>query len=1809
MKSLFAVGAALLLLGCDLHHNRSEHVELILNPSPPGPATTFELRFDQPMAAPDKIGRPAEPPPLVIEPPLGGVFTWMSPRSGTFVPAQPLALDRRYELSLRPGLRRADGRRCPAFLRRRVQTPPLSVVTSSPGPHQPDVNSEQEVTLLFNAPVRAADLAPFAEFRAAGGEHRAAEIRQGAREDMPWNHGGMSAPSDVLSNLVLAAPREPLPVGHDWRLVLRPGLPAVEKGLHLRAAAEIQLGDVRPFTLEGAGARHSVESGPVCELVFSKPVALSLTNQWRRWIRLEPLVSNVTAEVCERRLELRGDFQSENSYRIFALAGLPAMESFALEQGASNHILMPGLAPRLYFAAFSQDQQAAGRRQFPLLAVNVPAIRLRAKLLEPETAIYALRGYESYFRPWRRWRTPNEPFRRGDYDLMAGRTVFEQELSGAQHPDTATNLMLDWDRILGGRKTGVVFVEAERAGEDEDFRPRLGAQALMQLTDLGLAWKSAAGQVEAFVFSQSTGQPAAGASVRLFDGENQVLQEALTDSGGLAHLACPSNAIWLAAAQGKDFHALKLQDHDIPLYGFGLPCLWRGETAAVRPVMVFSDREFYRPKETLHLKALARDWTGGGLAAPPALAGRLECFDARGQSFFSTNVHFSARGACAADVPLPAGPCGDYSACFHLDGADYQHAFQVREFQPNPFEMAVQARPEYAAGDKVEIPVSARYYFGQPLSRARVQWTMEVDDSDFKPAGFESFSFRRALTAPHLAFSGQTQISNSPGCVIRPEMPSNNAAPGPRTVSLLVETTDQDQQTVAGRAQFLCHGSDFYLGLSQTNAVWTAGREFPVQIAAVGTGGDPWPRPVAAHLRLQREDFQPVRVQGAGRTIRYHTQSVFSNVLERDIEIRGRATQLLAAAEAGQYVLEISAADAQRRQAASSIEFSVAAPGDLAWDYRNEFQMELKPDRAAYAPGETARLLVKAPFSGVAWVTVERDKVLRSFSTQLQGNAPVIELPIARDDSPNVFVSVMLARGSQDCPRPVKEPEYRLGCCQLPVRDPDSRLAVSVACAETYYLPAQQVEVTVSVNDISNAPVAGAEVTLYAVDEGILSLGDPGLPDPAAVFYAPRPLAVSSCISLPNLLSEDLEPPRYANKGYIGGGGGRCRVRKNFLACAFWKADLAAGPQGSVRATFPAPDSLTRYRVMAVAHLDGRFGAGQSAFEVSKPLLIEPALPQFAHVGDQLIARAVVHNQSRHQGAVVVKLELDDKARADGAEKLVPIAAGGSEAAEFPVTLTGAGTAKWIWRAWFADAPREFTDAAECSLEAGYVAPLLHQTLSETVEGLSTNLFAKANPQILAGTGTVTIRVSNTRLSELGEAVSQLLHYPYGCAEQTGSSMLPWIVLSDAPALRFVLGSHSNEAARAINAGVERLFTMQTPGGGLGYWPQASEPMLWASAYGAMVLSLAQQRGWTAPEPEFGKLLSALSAQLREPSDAENSFSDTCLALYALALAGRAEPAYHEKLFSLRGRLSSEDRALLALAILQAGGPPEMAGELLTANRDARRTVSEDFHCPQREMAVRLLAWIRFQPACREVPALFEALMRQQRDGHWGTTQGNAWALLALTEYARRVEGALQPAAGELRWRGRTIPFRLDGGQPLFEETFVLRGDTEPFPAILNSAPQRLYASAALEIRPPGSAQPRQDEGFGLQRRYERLDGDNRPCGGPLAVGDRVLVTLELSARERARYVVVDDPLPAILEPIASGSGAGGSEDWRWDFREFRKDRALFFANELAAGNYTLRYAARVRAAGRVSAPAGKVEEMYHTERFGLTGTQILEGQ
>ncbi len=346
---------------------------------------------------------------------------------------------------------------------------------------------------------------------------------------------------------------------------------------------------------------------------------------------------------------------------------------------------------------------------------------------------------------------------------------------------------------------------------------------------------------------------------------------------------------------------------------------------------------------------------------------------------------------------------------------------------------------------------------------------------------------------------------------------------------------------------------------------------------------------------------------------------------------------------------------------------------------------------------------------------------------------------------------------------------------------------------------------------------------MYAVDEGVLSLTGYETPDPLEFFDRPRGLGVATSLTLPTLLREDAEAADFANKGYlVGDGKGGSPLlnglRKNFLACAFWNAILKTDKDGLVRAEFAAPDSLTRYRLIAVAATrHSQFGSAASAFEVNKPVMIESAMPVFANVGDKLVLRAVAHNTTDFGGRAEVYLQIDDTAQAEEKMRTFALPAHASVPVDLPVQILSVGEGTWAWSVKFVttDGAADLWDKTEAKIKVGHPAPLIRQVETQRVEEEIAELLRVADPQILEGSGEVSVNVSNTRVVELRESLRQLLQYPYGCVEQTTSSMLPWLTVRDLRARLPELAKSDEEIADAVNRGVRLLLSMQTSGGGL----------------------------------------------------------------------------------------------------------------------------------------------------------------------------------------------------------------------------------------------------------------------------------------------------------------------------------------------------------------------------------------------------------
>ena len=1927
------------------------------------PSAAFELRCAEPMIGAERVGSEEPESPIVFTPPLPGSFRWTSQRGGVFTLSAPSALGAVYHAAVRPGLVKADGQPLGAGeVRSTYHTPPMEARFGASSNNK-DLPAVPRVQLLFNSAVDPGKITPFLKFQDKAGRTVAATAEVPSRRDgspfkpsipqRTWNElfFAAHAPADdkvktaPTLNRVVVTPIDPLPVGEGWSLVAAAGLPGTDAGVKTPAPATFLVGSVLPFEVKAILPENSGEGNRRIDVHFSKALAGNVTDaNVEQWVHITPRPENLKLTVPSPEtfggLKIDGNFEVGQTYEVTIDAGLPSLRPYTLTEAFRQNAHFAAETPLLALPEYSTHQLSSGRREFAMLARNVPTVRLRAKLVPAAEAAQALVAYEKEYTNSRQGDGESEQ-RRMDFDKVPGTVIYEKLLPGAPGTDKPETIILKWDDILGERRNGVVLLEGEQPAPTAGQTKRAGVQALVQVTDLGAIWKtSRVGDLLTYTFSLTDAHPASAASVRLLDAKGAVLGEAKADADGLARLSgnLLDKAAWLSVNTGDDCHVISFERGErdtVGTYGFHLPPTayasdsddedeeagaGNKNTQTRRTVLFFSDRGVYKPGETALLKGTVREWRDGGLTVPaPKTAATLRAYDARGRKFWEQDTALSATGSLTASVPLPKTTLGRYRvvASFRAPGEKEVRAalgnsgdmaddeeddddggpsssgvcrFQVQEFQPNPFEVTLK-KPEAPIGaGPTPVGLAAHYYMGKTLSRAKAAWSLKADDTRFEPPGFDEYNFctgvvdyRLRKERGELSLDGQAALSEDGTLTLSPNIVLNAAQPAPRRVDLQVSVTDQDQKTVSAHARYTVHSSDFYLGLRQMPDVVRAGDPLPVEVVAVNArDGQPTEGPVKVTAKLFRIEWHTNRVANDSGDSDYDNKPHLTPVGNAEINTTGvrklgkqwepaaeaalvtqpgavpvaPAVSSLVPADPGEYLLELTAHDAHGRRVLTNTSFNALGDKEAEWGYRNAWQAQLVPDRAEYTPGQTATVLVKTSISGRALVTVEREGVSRAFVTAIDKTRPAIQVPILPGDAPNVFVSVLLVRGSGQSTRRIKQPEYRAGYCQLLVPKAGARMAVEVKPAKPEYQPGDGVDVDVAVTDpTAHGPVAGAEVTLYAVDKGVLSLTGYQMPEPVRTFYRPRPLDVRTGLTIPNLLSEDPADMNFSgdkgyasNKGYlVGGGGGEGRgdrLRQNFVACAYWNAALVTDAQGKVSAHFPAPDGLTEYQVMAVvSEGTGRFGSGEGAFRINKPVMLEPAMPRFGNVGDHLILRAVVHNQSGVAGEAEITVELDDKAAVTGADgqtadtariRRVPLAAGESKAVEFPVEFRHAGQAVWTWRARLVGdgtGAQAWRDSVRTTLNVDYPTPRRSEVAYARVEGArGDDLLGKINPELLEGEdGTIQVSLSTSRLSELREGVDELLHYPYGCVEQTTSSLLPWLALKDFGDTLPGLTRTPEEAQDAVSRGIEKLLSMQVDSGGLAYWPGDSgrEAHPWGSAYGALGMALTKKAGFFVPQSNLDKLCSYLSNRLRSnDKDAHDTYhehntTDRCLALYALALAGKGEPAYDEKFYNRRDQLNAEDRTLVALAIIENKGPAEMVKALLQSMPQDQISTDgwDDFASPATVDGMRLLAWCRFQP---HDPGIDEKLGRllTERDarGGWLTTQGNAWGLLAMSAYARDVEKAGGPSSGTVDLAGQTREFKLGGERRSFTCEFPLAlATTAPGGklAVIKDAGRKLYFQAKVESRPRGGIAVNTQAvvgsaNYSIVRRYQKvLDDGNLTDADALKVGDRVLVSLDIQAPRLASYVAVNDPLPAVLEAInpafkTQDSGnvkASGFGWWMSDYQELRDDRAVFFCDHLYAGHFRLQYLARVRAAGTATAPAAKIEEMYHPDRFAET--------
>ena len=271
-------------------------------------------------------------------------------------------------------------------------------------------------------------------------------------------------------------------------------------------------------------------------------------------------------------------------------------------------------------------------------------------------------------------------------------------------------------------------------------------------------------------------------------------------------------------------------------------------------------------------------------------------------------------------------------------------------------------------------------------------------------------------------------------------------------------------------------------------------------------------------------------------------------------------------------------------------------------------------------------------------VTVEREGVLDAFVRTVRRGEPTIEVPIKPEYSPNVFVSAFVVRGRIGGIAPtalldLAKPAYKMGLAEIRVGWSAHELSVKVAPDQQAYKVRDKARIAIEVRrPDGSAPPKGSEIALAAVDEGLLEL----LPNDSWKLLDAMMTRRGEEVSTSTAQMQVIGKRHFGRKAIAtGGGGGRGSSRELFDTLLIWKARVPLDDAGNATVDVPLNDSLTSFRIVAVASGGAQlFGTGSASIRSTQDLMLLSGLPPLVREGDRFRAIVTVRNASERKLAL-----------------------------------------------------------------------------------------------------------------------------------------------------------------------------------------------------------------------------------------------------------------------------------------------------------------------------------------------------------------------------------------------------------------------------------------------------------------------------------------------------------------------------------------------------------------------------------------------
>lgn len=1400
---------------------------------------------------------------------------------------------------------------------------------------------------------------------------------------------------------------------------------------------------------------HSFLTVPFPSVVRTSPANGELTEYYQYGISVE-FSAPIDPETVEGRIEIDPAPASVNYF----VSGQYVNLDFRLERETNYQVTIPADVADPYGNTLGSaySWQFTTPAEMPIVSLNLPMAVSQLPLAPPNTVDVVYRNVTTINAALYDLGLPLnilvEPYRANE--MRAPGTPLREWTEPVEAPhNIARFTTID----LGDIPSGVYLLTVSSPQVSEEYWQN--RRNVLVVGDTNIVVKEMFGAVHVWVTDLSSGEPAPGRDLTLYDVNGTEIGTATGDANGFASFGydpprdyLPGVVVVSGQPGGAGFGVgSSTWNGDVSPWSFDINAYSNDE--ADEFAYIFTDRPIYRPGDTVHYRGILRETNYARYALPAreqvtVRAEYISFFEPSEQLNYEVALPIDEYGGFSGEYVIPEdATLGAYQLYIPVDGPSTgtSRQFTVAEYRRPEF--AVTVTPEMTQtvrGDEVGVTVEARYFFGAPASDLALTWTvyelpyrLPWDTSPYYSFTAEDFFYYFRGEEDYFGNyvtegSGRTDAQGR-FVLTLPAGLLEDVEAGSRKITVEATVTDLSEFPISSRAEVIFHAADLYVGATPADYLNEAGEEATVQLITVD-----WEREPVANQEVEvvfyEREYQRVEETQPGFGDRWEPVDTEVARVQAQTDEDGEAVASFVPPAGGTYRAVSTVTDSAGRSHSSSTLFWVTDVDYVAWQTGSDAKrMELTTDQPSYEAGDTARVLVQSPFPGPvnAWMTIERGTLIEQRLLTLQSNSEIVEIPITDAFAPNVFVTIAAIQGAGD----EQFADIRLGIVELIVPPDQFALDVSLVPQGDVFGPGDTASYEIRVTDATGQPVE-ASVSLALVDLAVLTLQEDNAPPILDAFYERQPyrsLTGAGLLVSGEGLPIDV-PEEILGRGGGGGGGPMgamdsglvveaqeeegLDVRRDFPDTAYWRASVTTGAGGAATVDIPLPDTLTTWRLSAKA-VTTETEVGQASVDIvtTLPLLLRPITPRFFTVNDTVQIGAVVNNNTGQALDVTVSLEAEGVSLQGDSQQEVNVPAGGQRLVRWPVTVLDVEAAGLTFRA----EGGEFSDATKPSFGEGpdQLIPVYRYD-AEDIVGTSGVLDEAGQrveafllpPAVDQRQGSVDVQVT----ASLAGALLQGLEYVNRgevedfCAHGVVSRFLPNLAIVRAfRDLGLEPPQTEVNVDELITRSIRALDALEKAGGGWGwcYSPQV-DPYL--TAYVLYGLYHAAAEGYSLEGINVQAALAKLN--IRDAGDLGSAWEANRQAwyLYVLSLWDATEVGDLDALVDVqRELLDPYARAYLATAYAKIERGNENVESLLSDLADEAVLSATGAHWENAEddwrnlssdirgTAVVIGALAQIDPEHALGPNAVRWLMAARQASHWKTPFETAWSLIALTDW------------------------------------------------------------------------------------------------------------------------------------------------------------------------------------------------------------------